>query len=113
MRNILMACVAIACVSPAVAADVNYCAAPAVASLVIAELNDLMPPAIKEAGITIVDAHDLVTVAAPNDGIFACHLVAEFSNGLRLAGTFSTKKNAAGDMLIVWKPGKMQQGSRT
>lgn len=107
-----LAALALIAAVPARAAE-NPCASPVMASLVISALDDMMTPAAKDRGISVVDVSDITTVAAPNDGIFACHVTAVFSSGLRVQGTFSTRRNAAGDMLTVWKPGRAYQGKRT
>jgi hypothetical protein len=111
MRNILMACVALACVSPAMAAEPNICAVPEIAKVEIAALNELF--GIK--GV-VVDLEDITTTLSDveHDKI-ACHFTVVFKDFSRRSGTLAeTSKNAAGEGITRWVPDAGRKvGSRT
>ncbi len=79
----------------------SYCGQQSVIRNIIKALSGAT--AVKSANESVIDFEDSTTIEIdPKALTFSCRGIARISNGQGLPGTFSTKKNAAGDPIWNW-----------
>ena len=81
----------------------NICAAPDTARMMLHEMNDM--DNFQRFGVKFLDIEHLTT-ADSDDGsiVMRCHGTFVTNHMIRLSGTFTVRKNIAGDPIDVWSP---------
>lgn len=80
----------------------NICAKPDIARTILSEMGSFN--SFKNRNIGFIDIERLITLTFNAETFeMACHGIFISDTGLRLAGTFKTRKNIAGDSITSWK----------
>jgi hypothetical protein len=88
----------------------NICKAPQFAKMVMENWNDF--DSMKAEGIQAIDIEHFVTTKSDaENSVFACHGVFVTNKGFKVAGTFSGKKNIAGEEIFSWHRDESQDMS--